>query len=538
MKKNAILFLLPLFLLGARPKAQVSLNGGSSLNKTSREYKQLTFSLRTKDPQTNREIFRQEKVDSRKVAVVVIDPWDFHWCMTAAERVVAMIPRWNRALECARQMGMTIIWDPSDVAGTYAGYPQREKLLGQKLIPVPDVQEMPPVKFTAPGGMCMCGPGIECIVDYGWDGMAPDLKMAETDFITSSTEEVYTLLKNRGIDHIIYMGLHTNVCLFGKPGALKFMVQAGLNCMLARDINDAITIYDPAKGYTPDTGTQQTDDDLERAGVPTINVVDEWRKTGVWNDQWMVETVRITPWGKRLRPYFFEKEVTVSLTSRLLRDFQIHYTTDGSEPNPGSPVYHKPLVFTRTTDLKTAAFRNGRKVSLPTSAYFVVLPPVPPKPDIYLDELRDVPDPYSLLGPEYAAFLFMPEVGKSYEKKPLQIRDKGYQKGLGFMAPGGIHYELRPGYDRFVGLAGIADNMVKEDMGRNKAMHCSVVFRVFVDGVMLAESPVMRISQEPWRFDVKIPSGGRSLRIACMDAGSRSPYDLGNLVDAGFIQKK
>jgi hypothetical protein len=64
-----------------------------------------------------------------------------------------------------------------------------------------------------------------------------------------------------------------------------------------------------------------------------------------------------------------------------------------------------------------------------------------------------------------------------------------------------------------------------------------VVFRVFVDGRMLAESPVMRISQEPWRFDVKLPEGGRHLRLACMDAGSRSPYDLGNCVDAGFVLK-
>ena len=44
--------------------------------------------------------------------------------------------------------------------------------------------------------------------------------------------------------------------------------------MLARDINDAITSYNPATGFTPDKGTQQTDEDLERAGVPTINVVE------------------------------------------------------------------------------------------------------------------------------------------------------------------------------------------------------------------------------------------------------------------------
>jgi hypothetical protein len=51
--------------------------------------------------------------------------------------------------------------------------------------------------------------------------------------------------------------------------------------MLAKDINDAITSYNPTTGFTPDKGTQQTDEDLERAGIPLINVVDEWRKAGI-----------------------------------------------------------------------------------------------------------------------------------------------------------------------------------------------------------------------------------------------------------------
>ncbi len=68
-------------------------------------------------------------------------------------------------------------------------------------------------------------------------------------------------------------------------------------------------------------------------------------------------------------------------------------------------------------------------------------------------------------------------------------------------------------------------------------MHCSVVFRIFIDGAMIAESPVMRISQEPWRFDVKIPEGSRFINLVCMDAGSRTMLDLGDWVDAGFCTK-
>jgi nicotinamidase-related amidase len=512
---------------------------GLAADRVHAQARALHLTLHTRDPKTNQVVVQAEDVDSARVAVVIVDPWNFHWCMTACERVSAMAPRWNRALECARKLGMPILWAPSDVAGDYAGYPQRERALAVPLVPVPKVREMPPARFTAPGGGCMCGPGIDCLVNYGWDGMNPDLILAEDDLIVSSTEEVYSLLHQRGITHVIYMGLHTNMCLFGKPGALKYMVQAGLKCMLARDINDAISSYNPATGFTPDKGTQQTDEDLERAGVPTINVVDEWRRAGVWKDQWIVETVRITPWGKRLRPYFFENLTLVTLTTPLLERVQIRYTLDGSEPGPHSSRYEKPIRLTQTADLRVAAFRGDERVSMPTSAYFARLPAKPPKPDVYLDELKDVIDPYAQYGPELAAFLLMPKVGQSFGRQPLRIRGAICAKGLGFRAPGGVRYELKPEYDRFVGLAGIADDVLNlVPMGRNLAMHCSVVFRVFLDGKIADESPIMRISQEPWRFDIQIPPGSRFIRLVCMDAGSRNVLDLGNCVEAGFVRKK
>ena len=255
--------------------------------------------------------------NSSKTGIVIIDPWNFHWCMTACERVSAMVPRWNRALECARKLGMLVIWAPSDVVASYSGYPQRERALATPRIPVPKAGNLW-CKFTARQGPCMCGPGIGCIVNFGWDAMNPGLSLANEDYIAGVTEEVYSILKQRGVTHVIYMGLHTNVCLFEKPGALRNMSDAGMKCMLARDINDAITSYDPETAYTPDRGTKQTDEDLERAGIPSINVVDEWTKAGVWNPTWVVETVHITPWGKPLRPYFFDDSVVVTLSTPLL----------------------------------------------------------------------------------------------------------------------------------------------------------------------------------------------------------------------------
>jgi len=47
----------------------------------------------------------------------------------------------------------------------------------------------------------------------------------------------------------------------------------------------------------------------------------------------------------------------------------------------------------------------------------------------------------------------------------------------------------------------------------------------------------MRISQEPWRFDVKIPQGSRQIILVCDDMEDRSPYNLGNWVNTGFCTK-
>lgn len=402
--------------------------------------------------------------------------------------------------------------------------------------------------FTAAVWGCMCGPGLSCVVNYGENAINPDLVIDEADYIASSTEEVYTILKHHGITHVIYLGLHTNMCLFGKPGALKYMADAGMACLLARDINDAFTHYDPATGFTPDRGTQQTDEDLERAGIPTINIVDEWRKAGLWNDEWLVETVRITPWGKPYRPFVLEHAVDVTLTTPWLDNVEIRYTlTPGQIPNSplaasakvptaSSPRYSKPLHITETAMLNAVAYRNGQAVSLPSTAYFVRLPSPGPKPDIALEDLTPILDPYGKAGGQ--GWFSIPKPRQSFGGKDLRIRGKKYAKGLGFRAPSSVSYSVTPEYDRFVARVGVADDLLEEMHGFNQVTFAKVICRVFVDGSLAAESPVLRVSQEPWRFDVQIPKGARQISVACLDAGGSHPFDLVNWVDAGFVFKE
>jgi endo-alpha-N-acetylgalactosaminidase len=130
-----------------------------------------------------------------------------------------------------------------------------------------------------------------------------------------------------------------------------------------------------------------------------------------------------------------------------------------------------------------------------------------------------------------------PQMDKAYLKGDLKLRGKVYKKGIGLYAPAQLVYPLKPEYEAFVARAGVDESCLQVGTGRGRAEYSSVVFRVFIDGKMAAESPVMRITQEPWRFDVKIPPGSRVISLAVTDAGDGNREDYANWVDAGFVVK-
>jgi hypothetical protein len=435
----------------------------------------------------------------------------------------------NKALDSARKLGMQVIWGPTDVAGMYVGCSQRERALGVPYVPVPAVRALD-LKFSAPQGDCHCGPGLPCKVNYGWDGMNSDLVIGPKDLIASGTQELYSICKALNLTHLIYMGSAVNICLTHKPVGLKFMYEAGLDCSVARDLVEGWSHYDPATGFTPDRGTALEVIDLERAGVPTLNMAEELGRAGLWDQEWITEPVRLTPWGLRARPYFFEESVDVSLNAPWLHSAEIRFTTDGREPGASSTLYHGPIRVAQTSVLRAAAFRGGKRMSLASEGYFVRLGPRPPKPDLYVDQL----DPSPRLYP-YLEFFWHPVLNRSYEQHPLRIRGQVYEKGIGMRAPANVMYELKPEWDRFVALAGVDDTLLDVNHGALLAMYPSVVFKIFIDGKLAGESPVMRISQEPWRFDVKIPRGSRKIDLVAVDTGSRNALNFGNWVNAGFI---
>jgi hypothetical protein len=363
--------------------------------------------------------------------------------------------------------------------------------------------------------------------------MDPNLAIATDDWIVGDPGELYAIYKQRGLTRLIYMGVNTNLCVMNKPEGIAPMTSAGVKCILARDLTDAETLYDPEHAFTPDLGTEKDIADIERSGIPSINMLEEMRRAGAWNDKWVVEKVRMAPWGTEAWPYLFTDSVKVTLTTHEQKGAVIRYTLDGGEPNATSLVYAGPLDVTKTTRLRAAAFQSGRPVTLVSDGQFVHLGALPPKPDAYLDQIKPLTP---VLRPNWR---WEAKIDQAFTGAPLSIRDVAYSKGMGMRAPANLLYEIQPEYDRFVARAGIDDAPYRERPNAQfLATYPSVRFQVYIDGKLASESPIMRLSQEPWRFDVRIPANSRLINLVVSNVGSHSPLDLANWVDAGFVLKR
>jgi hypothetical protein len=99
------------------------------------------------------------------------------------------------------------------------------------------------------------------------------LKIADGDAITDSAEAYY-LMKQRGIENVIVMGVHANMCVLGRPFSIRQMVYQGQNVVLMRDMTDSM--YNPRMPpfVSHFTGNDLIIEHIEKYWCPTITSVD------------------------------------------------------------------------------------------------------------------------------------------------------------------------------------------------------------------------------------------------------------------------
>lgn len=214
--------------------------------------------------------------DAKKTAVVICDMWDKHWCQLSTQRVGEMAPRMNEFVKEARRRGALVIHCPSDTMEFYKDTPQRK--LAQAASPVEpktplqrwcriDLAKEAPLPIDDSDGGCDTVPPDP---NYkAWSRQIATIEVHDGDAVTDSAEAYY-LMRQHGIENVIVMGVHTNMCVLGRPFSIRQMVQQGLNVVLVRDLTD--TMYNPAKRPFAShfTGTDLVVEHIEKYWCPTI----------------------------------------------------------------------------------------------------------------------------------------------------------------------------------------------------------------------------------------------------------------------------
>ena len=193
------------------------------------------------------------------LAIIICDVWNTHSCISAAQRVDEMAPYMNEVIKAARDKGVLIIHAPSDCMEYYKDTPQRKLAQDAPYAKPPveckrnveDPDREPPLPSTLGNMGCACDKEIPCPpgkFPWPWEKQNDAIEILPGDAVSEDGQEVYNLLEQRGIDNVIIMGVHTNICVLRRSFGIRQMVYNGKNIMLCRDLTDPLH-RDPGKHF-------------------------------------------------------------------------------------------------------------------------------------------------------------------------------------------------------------------------------------------------------------------------------------------------
>jgi len=238
-------------------------------------------------------LVREETWDANETAVIVCDVWDLHHCLNAVRRLEQFGPRLNEVLIEARRRGAVIVHSPSDCMDAYQDHPARHRAIAApradtlpddiehwcSRIPAEERANYPidqsdggedddPQEHAAWAAKLKAmgrNPGMP------WKTQSSMISMdAERDYVSDRGDEVWNILEHRGIRNVILTGVHTNMCVLGRPFGLRQMSRNGKNVVLMRDMTD--TMYNPKRWPYVDhfTANDLIVSHIERYVCPTI----------------------------------------------------------------------------------------------------------------------------------------------------------------------------------------------------------------------------------------------------------------------------
>jgi nicotinamidase-related amidase len=215
-----------------------------------------------------------------RTAIIICDMWDAHTCGMSAQRVALMAPRMNQVVSAARSLGVMIIHAPSDTMKYYEGTPWRERMRSAPTAasPFPIIARCPrvleeesdfPIDDSAGG----CDDPIvkpETGPPYPWTRENPAIDIVGFDGVSENGQEIYNFCRQQGIDKIVLMGVHTNICILNRGFGARQMTRLGFEVVLARDLTDSM--YDPRTRpfVSHARGTELVIEHIETMWCPSI----------------------------------------------------------------------------------------------------------------------------------------------------------------------------------------------------------------------------------------------------------------------------
>ncbi len=210
------------------------------------------------------------QLEPTKVCLLLCDLWDDHWCRGAVDRLLPLLPKWNRVISSARSKGIWIVHSPSEISEFYAGTPGRERMRSLPRIELPPLREHldPPLPIDDSDDGCDTG---ERTWRQAWSRQHPAIEIdMSRDGISEDEGEIYSFIRQKGIEFILFMGIHANMCVLNRPFGIKRWVRRGFPIAFVGDLTDAM--YNPAlRPYVShEEGTRLVVEYIEKFWCPTV----------------------------------------------------------------------------------------------------------------------------------------------------------------------------------------------------------------------------------------------------------------------------
>ena len=226
----------------------------------------------------------QSKVewDPEQTAIIICDMWDQHWCKGATARTTELAPHMNNVVTKARDRGVLIVHAPSGTVGAYVDHPARKRAQeAPKAANLPkgidkwcrwidEKEEEIGYPIDHSDGGCDCQPTCKQGPPWPWKSQIETIQIRDEDAISDSGVEIWNLLEQRGITNVILMGVHTNMCVLGRPFGLRHMAKFGKNVVLMRDLTDTMYNSRMRPFVSHFTGTDLVVEHVEKYVCPTV----------------------------------------------------------------------------------------------------------------------------------------------------------------------------------------------------------------------------------------------------------------------------